>query len=268
MSPPPTSIDGTDITGATIDGQEVQEITVDGATVFSAVNLPVAYSNLIAWYPFDSSFYGGADADDVTALIKPSQSGDSTAYNGTVNGATYQSAGGVTDINTGTNSGAFDFDGSNDVIDVPEYGVFTGNQSVTVTAWANQDQLTGDRGHIFTAQAETLFEIRNRNNRNEFRVSFVNGGDTLDGGSVPFGVWQHFAAVYDASNGSEFYIDANLEDTDPTTGDFEPFSSPNNGIGAQTDDGRFLDGRVDDVRIYNKALSASEITEIYNAAEP
>jgi hypothetical protein len=34
MSPPPTSIDGTDITGATIDGQEVQEITIDGQTVF------------------------------------------------------------------------------------------------------------------------------------------------------------------------------------------------------------------------------------------
>jgi len=36
MSPPPTNIDGTDITGATIDGQEVQEITVDGQTVFTA----------------------------------------------------------------------------------------------------------------------------------------------------------------------------------------------------------------------------------------
>ena len=34
---PPTSIDGTDITGATIDGTDVQEITVDGQTVFSAV---------------------------------------------------------------------------------------------------------------------------------------------------------------------------------------------------------------------------------------
>jgi hypothetical protein len=36
MTPPPTSIDGTDITGATIDGQDVQEITVDGQTVFVA----------------------------------------------------------------------------------------------------------------------------------------------------------------------------------------------------------------------------------------
>jgi len=33
---PPTSIDGTDISGATIDGQEVQEITVDGNIAFTA----------------------------------------------------------------------------------------------------------------------------------------------------------------------------------------------------------------------------------------
>jgi len=33
---PPTSIDGTDITGATIDGTDVQEITVDGDVVFTA----------------------------------------------------------------------------------------------------------------------------------------------------------------------------------------------------------------------------------------
>jgi len=36
MTPPPTSIDGTDITGATIDGTEVTEITVDGQTVFTS----------------------------------------------------------------------------------------------------------------------------------------------------------------------------------------------------------------------------------------
>jgi len=33
---PPTSIDGTDITGATIDATDVQEITVDGDVVFTA----------------------------------------------------------------------------------------------------------------------------------------------------------------------------------------------------------------------------------------
>jgi len=37
---PPTSIDGTDITGATIDGTDVQEITVDGDVVFKSSVIP------------------------------------------------------------------------------------------------------------------------------------------------------------------------------------------------------------------------------------
>jgi len=50
MTPPPTSIDGTDITGATIDGQDVEEITIDGNVVFSAApDIPDA-QNLVARY--------------------------------------------------------------------------------------------------------------------------------------------------------------------------------------------------------------------------
>jgi len=45
MTPPPTNIDGTDITGATIDGQDVQEITIDGQTVFVAENLPTTVTS-------------------------------------------------------------------------------------------------------------------------------------------------------------------------------------------------------------------------------
>jgi len=44
---PPTSIDGTDITGATIDGTDVQEITVDGQTVFSPSFLPYGFEDNI-----------------------------------------------------------------------------------------------------------------------------------------------------------------------------------------------------------------------------
>ena len=51
---PPTSIDGTDITGATIDGTDVTEITVGGDVVFSAeATLPT--QNLIHRYDFSAS---------------------------------------------------------------------------------------------------------------------------------------------------------------------------------------------------------------------
>ena len=43
---PPTSIDGTDITGATIDGTDVTEITVDGDVVFSAGPTPTEFAYL------------------------------------------------------------------------------------------------------------------------------------------------------------------------------------------------------------------------------
>jgi len=50
---PPTSIDGTDITGATIDGTDVQEITVDGQTVFTA-GAPLPTNNLVHRYDFSA----------------------------------------------------------------------------------------------------------------------------------------------------------------------------------------------------------------------
>jgi len=57
----PTSIDGTDITGATIDGTDVTEITVDGDTVFTAETIvdnfePALYGNVGATL---STYYTG-----------------------------------------------------------------------------------------------------------------------------------------------------------------------------------------------------------------
>jgi len=58
---PPTSIDGTDISGATIDGTDVQEITVDGDVVFSSQPLP---ADLIHQYSaFSLNLSNGATVD-------------------------------------------------------------------------------------------------------------------------------------------------------------------------------------------------------------
>jgi hypothetical protein len=65
---PPTSIDGTDITGATIDGSDVSEITVDGQTVFTAEATPQAgllhqwdWSNVSATTSTVPDLVGSAD---------------------------------------------------------------------------------------------------------------------------------------------------------------------------------------------------------------
>ena len=70
--------------------------------------------------------------------------------------------------------------------------------------------------------------------------------------------WHHLAAVYNGSV-QQIYIDGKLEGTQPWTGGI----SRNNSdvlIGENVDQpNRCFDGLIDDVRIYNYALSGSQI---------
>jgi len=270
---PPISIDGTDITGATIDGTDVTEITVDGQTVFSAApTLPVAYSNLVAWYPFDSAEYGGSNADDVTAIL--GGSGDDTEYDGTVDGSTYQSSSGVTDINAGANSGAFDFDGSNDYIEVSS---LSQNNSVfqnshTITAWIFNKSIVSTSDYM----GNTPWGMRN----DEYAIGLKNGNygvqifdgsyNSLDSGvSAVTNTWTHVA--YRATNSSqEYFVNGVLEASNgqngiPRTAGFRPAA-----IGANIGNTPtiFADAKFDDIRIYNTNLSDQQINDIYNATEP
>jgi len=257
---PPTSIDGTDITGATIDGTDVTEITVDGDSVFSAQTLPVAYSNLIAWYPFDSAEYGGANADDVTAII--GGSGDDTAYDGTVNGATYQSSGGVTDINAGGNSGAFDFGGSGDNIETGG-GTFAPD---TICLWIKADvdinssssfmRLLGSVNQLTSIVTGSL-----SSNINGEAVSiFDNSGIKGWGGSYDANEWYHWAFVFDGQ--WEFYSDGVKQTSVDNDGFVNAFSADSHYIGRASFDTVSFDGTIDDVRFYNTDLSTSQISDI------
>jgi len=270
----PTSIDGTDITGATIDGTDVTEITVDGDTVFSAESLPVAYSNLIAWYAFDSAEYGGSNADDVTALFNSGQSGDSTAYDGTVSGATYQSSGGVTDINAGPNSGAFDFDGSNDEIELGvEQSDMTG--AGTIMGWVKYDSLNGDAGTQFAVKragdcitSVTFGEVAIGNFGGKFFGQVYDGsnGNPIDSGvSITLDTWFHVAHSFSATD-IKIYVDGVLENT---VSGATPRSLPDNfSIGRLTEESNFTDGTIDDVRFYDTQLTDSQVSDIYNNTEP
>jgi len=258
MSPPPTNIDGTDITGATIDGQDVQSITIDGQEVFGATTLPVAFSNLIAWYPFDSANYGGSNADDVTAII--GGSGDDTAFDGTVNGATYQSNDGVTDIQAGANSGAFSFNNSGH-IDLNAFNGF--DYANTALSIFDSSQDRGDRVvSVRAGNADPVFLIGDA-------AGYENNGTF---GSVSYTQTTSFNHTVLQNDGStiEVYRNGSLAGTDSYPGNVQP--NADLFIGAQNDEelGRILnmDGNIDDFRIYNRALTATEVSQIFQNTQP
>ena len=93
----PTSIDGTEITGATIDGQDVSEITVDGETVFTAI------PDIGVWQSEDSSaeFY----EDNATVAANETQvsidkDGEQALIDAILDRASYKDEQNVTDVDS------------------------------------------------------------------------------------------------------------------------------------------------------------------------
>lgn len=241
---PPTNIDGTEITAASIDGQDVQEITVDGQTVFSAIP-----DSGVSRYTFDD-----ADTESGTAL-------DSWGDNdGTISGATT----GVSGL-AGYDSGeAYSFDGSNDNVDIS--GVtsgFTDGDPISYALWINPDDPTGatkrvsDIGDLQTATEGLSFFTSG----GDLGAQIADGSRTTIGTTPVSGGTTYFICLtYDGSTAT-FYID---DATEVGTGT-DAYTLVNEArVGSAGDDSRYWAGDADDPRVYSKALTSTEVSNLYN----
>jgi MSHA biogenesis protein MshQ len=243
----------------------VQEITVDGDVVFSAQQLPVAYQNLVAWYPFDSAEYGGSNADDVTAII--GGSGDDTAYDATVS-ATHQPSGGIYDINGGPNSGGFDFNGSND--DMETSG---SHAAETIMMWVNFDftlnSSSSPRALIFESGTSNGVYLGSVTSGLSGEVVTVSnpGGRSGYGGTYNSGEWYHFAFT---NNAGDFFVDGDPASSIGTnSGGAGPLGPGPFTVAYKTSGNPiFVDGQLDDLRFYDTILSQSEIEQVYDNTKP
>jgi hypothetical protein len=101
------------------------------------------------------------------------------------------------------------------------------------------------------------------------RISFFAAGtsDALDA-EIPTGIWKHIAATYDGTY-QKIYIDGALIESVSGMGlSMTNVTNPLT-ISAGIDAGgitNFFDGQIDDVRIYNHALSNNEIEQLYLGA--
>lgn len=154
------------------------------------------------------------------------------------------------------------FDGSDDYVSTsiqPSDIGIEGNKSKTISAWAkiyNFDE--GGLWEMGTTSDYEEFSLRTRTGTNEFRAQLYGGGD-IDFTYDALGKWVHFALVHDSSSDTtKVYCNgeqvASQSQTINTT-DGTPFR-----IGEWAD--AYLDGAMDDVRIYDKALSQEQITDL------
>jgi len=178
--------------------------------------------------------------------------------------------------NDGTNNGAtqvdglygkaYDFDGSDDYIETgktsSDLGV-DGSKTKTVSAWVYTESFNG--GGIFEIGAEDTdgedFSFRTLSSDNEWKAQFWGSAD-IDFTYDSIDKWVHFVVTWDGTT-TRIYADGSevvSADNSLDTGNNKAFK-----IGKWSD--KFFDGKIDDVRIYNRALSSSEIEELYNNSQ-
>ncbi len=204
--------------------------------------------------------------------LKGSLLADKTPYenDGTIYGATF-----TTDRKGKANS-AMSFDGvSNHISLLNSLGLTRNISKLTLSCWTNIPLISLSSTAVFISfgrggggGARSQLLIRNG--------KYVIAGRRLDsdtytevnGGITSVG-WHLVTGMFDYANKSVFlYLDGVkiAENTDfLTAGNTSDTDSTGAKIGTQYDATFPFNGSIDDVRIYNRALSQAEITTLYNS---
>jgi hypothetical protein len=168
---------------------------------------------------------------------------------------------------------AVDLDGTNDYVRIPS-GVVNGLTEVTIAAWVNLDSLNNwARLFDFGAGTTTNMFLAPRSGITNLPVFAIttsgSGGEQRINSStaIATGAWTHVAVTIGTGTGI-IYVNG-LEVGRNSSMSLIPAAlgaTTQNYIGRSQYSDPYLNGRVDDFRIYDEALSATEIAELANAS--
>ncbi|NHZ84810.1 MAG: T9SS type A sorting domain-containing protein [Planctomycetia bacterium] len=193
---------------------------------------------------------------------------------GTVNGAT------LTEDRFGNLNSAYSFDGIDDFIDIPDDPALNPN-SYTLVAWFLSDMES--EGRILTK--ESMYQGNQRYSlilntaptdnpptENVIELRFDAGntgfpGPVYAGTQTPYNhsEWHQVVGIFNDPNDLlSLYVDGLLVDT--TVTDYFPQNSENPLTFGRFDEveGRYFNGLLDDIRIYNRTLTTTEIDSLYH----
>jgi autotransporter-associated beta strand protein len=173
------------------------------------------------------------------------------------------------------------------IIAMPMDAVMRGMGTYTVSMWVKAGSVSGTGGTFFTTRmgnSNDAYQFMLRINSGKFRYMATGATDNgwasnaFDSTSnVPVNVWFHCAAVVTGGTSVTLYLNGQLEKA--VTGKsgllFCPTTRPLGGLGfgighpylTIAPSGEFT-GQLDDVQIYNRALSGAEVAALAAAPSP
>ncbi len=158
--------------------------------------------------------------------------------------------------------------------DVPDQPAYQLTNSLSIEGWVRP---RGDGYAIFwrgdsTPGYDPYFLGMQGNNTAGFYITDAANNSTNVNGTLTYNVWHHVAATLDGTSGNmSLYVDGVLTSQINTPlrpfGALNPGMSPGIGI-ANVNDGQNnfpFTGDIDEISLYSRAISASEVKAIFNA---
>jgi len=179
-------------------------------------------------------------------------------------GFSYQGTGDFRDYKWDTYSVVFD--GADDYVDTNYQPDFI-NTNATMCFWCKMDNFNGDQ--LCGASNSHRFYCGFNGTNAKFGVQDSFKRTTDISAYVSVDTWLHICLVADGGTAS-YYIDGVSRDTMSYTQDAATNPDTNILIGAISHPHatQFLDGKIDEVAIFDRALSAAQVLAIYNGGTP
>jgi hypothetical protein len=177
---------------------------------------------------------------------------------------------------------AYAFDGINDMIRVTQTSKLSDISRTTISFWANHNQVTRTTdafdwqayiskdtpGKWFTSMLCTNPTACNGDQPLTFYTPGLSKTDTrYNWSTVSPNVWYYITLSNDGTT-SKIYVNGTIVKSENVTGSITTNTSDIILGRCLTGSLYPLDGKLDDVRIYNRALSDAEVTALYNAEKP
>ncbi|VFM96417.1 MAG: Concanavalin A-like lectin/glucanases superfamily protein [Candidatus Kentron sp. G] len=198
---------------------------------------------LVAYYPFNGN------AND--------ESGNGN--DGTVNGAT------LTEDRFGNAGSAYSFNGIDNYIDCGNADILNINDTITLSAWINHTTGEPINWEDMFMKGNTTYGFQFNSGDDSFVFHLTTSGwKNLSSDIKPLaGVWYHVVGTYDGEQ-QKIYVDGVLKNIDTWSESINVTDDPLT-IGYKVaSDNSYFNGVIDEVRIYNRPLSETEVQTLYN----
>lgn len=168
---------------------------------------------------------------------------------------------------------AASFNGLSSYVSIPNHAQFNMQNEITTSAWIHRTQDNSELGSIVQKWGDESnrrqWHLTLSDNNIRFYIS-TSGSNfpAVTGSVIPLNTWTHVVGRFDGNN-LQVYVNGELDSTISLVGTIHQ-SNIGLRIGGYGEDSeypsnRYFPGLIDEVMIFNRALSSDEIASLYNS---